>query len=525
MLSVLVVEIDEQVLRAAVVKRRVRGFSISEYLTVERTEIGDYLSAAELSAIITRIGKCPKDVVLISPATNMVEISMDKKRLKKLRPYQLKEAIRWEAEPYVTIPVVESLIGYEPGVETDESQRQVWVSMLGAEDYQAYKEVCKECDLKLKKVYPVDACFPAGVMYAEREKEFTFLNINKDAIKIAHVNKGQISNIVTFPVDLAISQDSKGYSEIMEIELSIDEFIEDLKFSEQRFIISCSKELDPRSIQHFENKFKGRAEVFQMQAESGENIPEFVAIVGAALRELHIKRRTIGVDDRIDLYKLFKDRIHIFPIAVMLVFIAFFLIHYLFIGYQTKQAVARRETLNLERDNIKSSIDRYAGLRKETEDLRKSKEEISNKINFLTNDSRERKQELEYFFTALHSYSPLDLKLLEINPLQIEGAWEIKGASFDPTAVYTLLLKLQGESWCNYVKVLGILREEKKEENTKKTIIPKNNTPKTDWEELFFFEEDFLEEDNFQEVVEIRDVYFFQLVFMFESMEEGTEEP
>lgn len=152
LLAVLAIEIDGTTLRAAVVRRKLRTITVSNCLKLERTAENAAISAEELSSITSRIDGCPKNVVVIRPLAAMVEIAMDSKVLKKMKPYQLKEAARWEAEPYMAFPATESLVGYEKGLELNAGQTGIWVSMMPGDDFQHMKKTFDEMGYRLKSV-------------------------------------------------------------------------------------------------------------------------------------------------------------------------------------------------------------------------------------------------------------------------------------------------------------------------------------------------------------------------------------
>jgi hypothetical protein len=151
--------------------------------------------------ITLKIGNCPKSAVLVSPQAEMIEIVLDSRRVRRMKSYQLKEVLRWEAEPYTTVPAAESLVGFEVSFETGEEQMPVWVSIIPAEDYRSLKKIFAAAGLKLKNVYPPDVCFPLGAMFAGKEKEMLVIDLGEQTMKFALIEDGEGSQGRTLPAE------------------------------------------------------------------------------------------------------------------------------------------------------------------------------------------------------------------------------------------------------------------------------------------------------------------------------------
>ena len=93
MFSILALELDGPIIRAAVLKQTVRGIRVIECLESSRPSEGESLTAEELEMLISRIDKCPRSLVVVTPQVEMVEITMEAKRVEKMKPYQIREAI------------------------------------------------------------------------------------------------------------------------------------------------------------------------------------------------------------------------------------------------------------------------------------------------------------------------------------------------------------------------------------------------------------------------------------------------
>lgn len=94
---------------------------------------------------------------------------MDRAKIKGMKPYQLREAVKWEVEPYTGISGVTALIAVErkpepkakPGdiVYDDDEQTTVNVAAIERNVYRAVRERFKVAGFRLTRIYPPEACF------------------------------------------------------------------------------------------------------------------------------------------------------------------------------------------------------------------------------------------------------------------------------------------------------------------------------------------------------------------------------
>ncbi len=460
-LSVLVLETDGKFIRAAVVGRGPRRFSLAGCLKVERLAPGGPVTAGELEMIAPRFANCPKSVVLVSPQVSMVEISMDSKRIKKMKPHQLKEVVRWEAEPYMTIPVTESLVGYQLGRESGDGQSGVWVTMMPGEEFKTMKKTFADAGFRLKRVYPPDVCFPVGAMFAEKEKDMTVIDVGFRTMRVALIEKGGLRTIRILPAGPAAAAASPEGLFSPEQDLSLKGIFDDPAVSGGKVLITGPGAADGGTMRLFSKRAKVSA--LTPGIHSGcESFAEFATVFGAGLRELFFRGgwKTAGIDDGVDLVRRFKERVHIFPIVVVSVIVLFFLSHYLVLNFQIKRGEGRVNLLRQERDGMKAAADRYAALRKEAEELEKNRRLMTDKMDFMQTGAQKRLQGVGKCLTALLLNAPQDMRFLEIRPMKTKGLWFVSGRSADAMSVSALALKMQGEDWCGYAKILSVSRIE-----------------------------------------------------------------
>ncbi|AEG58748.1 fimbrial assembly family protein [Desulforamulus ruminis DSM 2154] len=462
-LAVLVIEIDGMTLRAAVVRRKFRDFTVSQCMKLERTGDSPLITPGELTAVLGRLEKFPKNVVLVSDQTAMVEITMDPKRLKKMKSYQIKEAVRWEAEPYMAVPAAESLVGYERGPETPDGQASLWVSMFPLEDYQMMKKNLAEGGLKLKRIFPPDVCFPIGAVFSEKEKELVVLDVGQQTMRFALVEDRDISAFRTLPGNLAAAKAHLDGLPIPELEPTLKEILLDPSLENRKLVITGPGGLDSDIVNFFQQKLLVEAAGLQMQC-SGHPATEFATVIGAGLRELYLLAdwKTIGIHDGIPLAKQLQERLHVYPLLVAGTILVFFLGHYFLLNYQSNKAEARLASLQQELNEAKTRTERYQNLKKEETNQEKETLLLHNKLDFLHTGFRERHEEMETFLKAVLNHSPGDLDIIMIAPGTIKGQWLVGGLGTYATSVHFLSTQLQNEEWCSYVNIIGIGEEETK---------------------------------------------------------------
>ena len=459
LLSVLAVEVDGPVLRAAVVTRGLRGVGMGQSFKMDRAGPGELITPEEAAALIARVEKCPKNVVLVSPAVTMVEIFMDIKRIKKMRPHQIKEAVRWEAEPYMTVDASESLVGYQIGAEVGDDQTGIWVSMLPAEDYLAVKRIFADLGLRLKRIYPPDVCFPLGAAPNRREKRMAMLDVGSQTMKLALVEKGRINAMRSLPLGLAAAGEHMGGAPSPELEPSLVRIFAEAGAGDGRVLVTGAGGLDRGFIDFLNNVLRLSAEPLP-PCPGCDVMPEFAAVMGAGRRELYLAGgwRFAGVDDEVDPVKRLRERIHIFPIVTVAAMVVLFLGHYLILNYQMTRAEANRAELERQRDELQAAVERYAALQGESKDLERAKQLAKDHVYLLREGARERLGELETYLGALLRFKPRDMTMAQIYPLDTAGKWHVSGTCANVMSVTYLALNMQSEEWCNYVRVISITR-------------------------------------------------------------------
>lgn len=445
MLSVLAVEIDGLTLRAAVVRRGLKGLAVSDCATVERAEDNELLTAAELSMLVSRIVNCPKNAVLVSPLVTVIEVSMDKKKVRRMKPRQLKEALRWEAEPYMTVPAAESLVGYEPGQGDGKGQTGFWVSILAQEDYRSLKEAFAAGGLKLRRAYPPEVCFPVAAMQAGKGEDQAVIEVGRQAMRGALIEGGRISTYRTSPAAYAAIRAYLDGRPATGVEPMFNEAFGAWRLAGRQFTLTGPGGSDAAVVGFFRQALRLNAVALAAQA-GGAASPVYASVSGAGLRELRVSGgwKRAGVDDSVELGLLIRQRAPILPVVTMLTIGALFFSHYFHLKERLKFINAEVSLLAERKEEYLSLQNQVAALEPQLAALQRKAEFLEGKaldgerLFFLVLSVVERERGVDGLTLLRAEYLPGDQVLLE-------------GQASSPAGVSLLALALQEGEWCKHV--------------------------------------------------------------------------
>ncbi|MEG3068756.1 MAG: hypothetical protein RQM95_11290 [Syntrophaceticus schinkii] len=466
MFSILALELDGPIIRAAVLKQTVRGIRVIECLESSRPSEGESLTAEELEMLISRIDKCPRSLVVVTPQVEMVEITMEAKRVEKMKPYQIREAVRWEAEPYSTLPAAECLSGFEIGHLMEKNETGVWVTMLPQEDYQELKRVTAEAGLRLKRVYPPDLCFSEAAAHWNTELEQIAVNIGHESIRFALMLNGESIAYRMVPAGIEAIQ---GYLDGDRVDKNMVDAVRDVLAAwdgrHKVIVTSGCGALDRMVNGFFRREFGVKVDPLHIPAEISENAAVFANAVGAGLRELYFGTswKTPGITDAVDMAKLIRESIHIYPLVAAAVVIAFFFGHYFWINHQINIVEQETIVLTRQRDHLKT-------LDEEQKKLEKERNLLSTKFDFLTNDADAALNEKQILFNTLGACAPWDLQLKEVKSAQVDtkgkktkGAaatasnlWDISGTSGSTASIHNYVAAIHKKDWCESIQLVSI---------------------------------------------------------------------
>lgn len=464
MLSVLAVEIDGMTLRAAVVRRKLRSLAVSDCLKVERAEESELITAAELSMLTSRIANCPKNAVVVSPLAAVIEVAMDKKKVRKMKPHQLKEALRWEAEPYMAVPAAESLVGYELGPDTGEGHLGIWVSMLPEEDYRNLKETFAASGLKLIRAYAPEACFPVAAMSAGKEKDRVVIDLGRQMMRAALIEDGNLTAFSTLPASLAATRAHLDGLPAPKLEPSLKEAFGAWSAGGREFVLTGPGGLDADVVRFFREVLGFDAAVLELPA-AGDAAPEYASVIGAGLRQLRLFGgwKTIGIHDGVELSLLIRQRVQILPVVAVLAIVALFLGHYFYLKRQLDYRGAEVAALTAQKEE-------YARLQSQAAETDELVSRLEQKVEFIEGRALDAEKLFRLLLAvAVRTGGPGGLSYTSVQYLPGDQV-VLEGEAVSAAGAGLLALTLQEEPWCKHVTIERVTRE-KKTETIRQTLI------------------------------------------------------
>jgi len=470
LLSVLALELDGPVIRCAVVTRKsLKKFELAHCETIDRTEDeNEPISRDELAMIMAKITNCPQQIVVVTPRVVLIRVPVEKKLVKSLRfkPHKLKELLQAESEMYTGIPAEESLIGFEHGSDADAEHEGFWVSSFPAADYQQWKELLAESELRLKRVYPPDVCFTAPVSLLAggqpKEKQLV-IDVGTEAVRFALIHRGRMVSYRTVPVSL----------EQLKAELTTCSVWAELAYGEPFDVEAAAASVTITGAGGLEEdilcflRASFNAEVSSLIIPTGNIVtaakrgPEYATVVGAGLRELwypYVKSRALGVSDELSLFRQLAEKAYFAPIVILLLFFLIFGVHFLIIRRQIKVTDGELTVLVRQRDSITAAATRLQELENKADELKEEKLLLYSQVEYLQNRLPEYNQLLYATLSALEQGAQPGLKYFTIELEEKTDYFTLSGESRNTSAIHALALALQDEEWCIYAKVDEILR-------------------------------------------------------------------
>jgi Tfp pilus assembly protein PilN len=407
--------------------------------------------------LVSRIAKCPKHAVVVSPLAAVIEVVIDKKKVRRMKPPQLKEALRWEAEPYMTVLAAESLVGYELGPDTGEGQMGIWVSTLAQEDYRSLKEAFAAGGLKLQKAYPPDACFPVAAMRAGKGEDQVVIDVGRQMMRAALIEDGRITAIQTVPASLAAVRAHLDGLPAPGLEPLLKKAFEAWRIAGREFVLTGPGGSDDPVVGFFREVLGLNAAALELQA-GGAVSPEYASVTGAGLRQLRVFGgwKSVGVDDGVALGLLIRQRVQILPVVTVLTLLAFFLGHYFHLINQLDRHKTEVEALTAQKEE-------YAQLQGQAAEVEAQLSGLRQKVEFI----EERALDAEKLLLLLLSVvvdtgRPGGFSIVRVQYLPGDQVL-LEGEAPSPAAVTLLTLALQEENWCRHATIESIVREQKTE--------------------------------------------------------------
>ncbi|MGO0122390.1 hypothetical protein [Desulfothermobacter acidiphilus] len=501
MLSVLALEVTERLMRAALLRRRFKGIELELCAAGEREEgSGPLPTPEELVSLLKRLPVRPRRATLATPLATVMEVTLEKARLRRLRGGKLKEALRWEVEPFLPAPPTDYYLGFQRGPEVEPGRVSFWVTALPREDYHAAKRLCADRGLLLTRVYPPEFCSPVGAVMGLKDRPLLVLEAGEDSFRCALVDRKGVRDLYIPPPELSGAL-APGLRRLLpeapppELISSLHESLgvrEMLGLPVVLVGTGFNLELASSLLQ----RLLGAEEVLVPAWVREGCGPEFATVVGAGCRELCFQSRwkSIGVDDLEERLARLRERVHLYPLVAVLAVGLIFGGHYLILKQQSKRCQREITALEQQKKEIEAAQTRYNQLKKEEEELGKKVQATTAQTQFLREGykteeirvsrllevaSREeprvtvsavRKIEKEPATTAKDQKSSAkgsktqasQEQLLGVEAGEQERAYRLEGAGLDVEGVNRLLLSYQAQPWCAYARLDRVKREKVK---------------------------------------------------------------
>ncbi len=468
--KLLAVEVAGEDIRAAVVAKKGKSFEILDFAMSERPDPDDDLPAVEaVKALATRMNYTAGEAVYVTPLARAFEISMNRKKISKMKHYQLIESVKWEVEPYTGVTGMQALIGVvkedravEPGMmpEPDEEDITVNVSVLEKNIYRAIKERFKAAGFRLVRIYPPDVCFYMPVFMEAFEAPRGILDIGKDYSNFAILKGEKPSLINTLPISMeAIVGHLTGENPSEELENNI-------KYTARQtpeplpLIISGAGAGDRGIVDYISSLCANGAEPLAINKTAGlkGSIDDrlnavYGTVVGAGIRELKSKKeRRIGISDAEPLVPRLKKSAYLMPlVATVLLFVLLFG-HFQYMKLKEKSFKLKITKLSADLKKKKERRSTYDLAVKEAEDLKKEIDFTNKKIAFATGKADEGIAHVINLYMGLAGLISENIVLENIIQENILE-YKLSGKSFDLSSVGGFATGIQKKKWCESVVI------------------------------------------------------------------------
>ena len=463
--KILAIEIGDDQLYGAVVQCRGRQIEILDFVSMERANPGEDLPDGEnLKALAQRLSFEGRGVVLATPLTRTVQLSVAGARLRKLNAYQLAESLRWEVEPFTGINGATAMVGTEPQHQDKddilltlegEQDVDVQVSVMEKNVFLALRQTCKRAGLKLQRIYAPDSCFYLPVL--DNDDARAVFDIGNDLSAFVVVKGRQPQQISAYPLGRDSLRELAEGENANEMESSLRYIIEQAP-PPNPLLVTGRGVLDPEIVAWLNSLCPHGATAMTLKKTHNLSKTEHAALnavfatsVGAALRELYgATRQRIGIDDSAPLSVRLKNNVYMMPMVVAGVMALTLFGHYEWMVIQKNNYDARIKELSAQVEAREKSNAQYQSHKKQVDELSGEIRLLEKQIDFVTGGSDDNLDQLQRTLTAL-GHLPDHLTLQGV--VQQDGHYTVEGVALDADEVSRFAVALQHYPWCRTAKV------------------------------------------------------------------------
>jgi Tfp pilus assembly protein PilN len=480
----LAVEICGHQIIGAVAEGRGRKLTVQNFVIIERSNPTDDLpDPANLKELSERLDYSSGPMALVTPMARSVQVTMNRGKVKKLRQYQLCDALRWEVEPYTGISGTQALIGAErvnPAEQEElvllteaDPEMDVNVSVIEQNVYRAMRQICKRAKLRLIRLYPPEVCFFIPLFLDQPDVAQAVFDIGQDYANFTVIKGRQPKQINTYPLGREVLLEIIEGGEESDPLLSLDFLLKQVPGpvplaltgvgATQREIVNFLNQRCEYGAQPMELH---RADKLGRASHDGQNALYCVA-VGAALREISSATwQLIGITDAIPLPVRIRQSGHLVPIGAAILMAGGLLAHY---GYMKNcKERYKKQIVELESKTAvrKTKFDQYDKLETQLKNLERKTTEHKKKIAFLKQGADDNLIHLEQVLVAFFSL-PEAMRLESVSQ-QKDGGYLVQGITEDSSLVGRFAVQLQKHAWCRSVRIKAM--EQKGEEGLQFTL-------------------------------------------------------
>ncbi len=465
--DLLAIEVAGDDIRAALVRGSGKNIEIIDFAAMKKADPEDDLPSVEaVKAIAERLRCTGGPAVFVTPMARTFELRMDLSKYSVLKSAQLREAVRWEVEPYTGITGGNALVGVQPAAgpearpgeivyEDDEDQAVINVSAIERNVYRAVKERFRVAGFSLRRIYPPDVTFYVPLLMDQVEAPRAILEVGRDYSNFAVVRGREPELISTLTMRL-VSIGAHLCGELVSRELE-----DSLRFMARQvpapepLIISGPGAAVPSLVEYISGFCANGARPLVLSRIAGitdaRTAPEhavYGAVAGAAVRErLGRGERALGIDDEVSLSQRLRKSAYLFPVAVTALTIIALFGHYGFMRYKETSYRKRIATMNGEIKERKAKIAEYEKLIKEEQTVGKKIDEAKRRLAYVSGQAD---GELRKIVAAIRGVGAAvsDRVVLSSIAGTPDGGYLVTGGAAGQGAVGRFTTALQRQGWC-----------------------------------------------------------------------------
>ena len=370
--KILSIEICGNALRAVVVKRRSGKAVFLAFAEVPVSQAGPgTLQEEDVKTLLKKLGNYPKQAVLISSDVSFLTSELPIPHGSKLSSDKLLEAVKWEVQPYLSFNAAEGFFGYklQTGSYKNRKTTPALITAMPRDAFVELSDICRKCGIKLQSVYAKENAFAFSVnLLPKGSAGKIIINVEGNSVAAALINRegpvsfynAHLDSVETFASELGINNEDK--YEVVVAGNQDDKVTDQLK---GMFGLPV-------------RKWKPQDDVCCFNTETSMNAgPQYASVSGAALHELgFFGKAPLGINGRISLVKKLKKKVHILPIAAVVIIAIGFLLHYGYIKFSFAKYSLQLKVFETEKKGMQDNASKLENLKTQISKIQNKKRYI-----------------------------------------------------------------------------------------------------------------------------------------------------